>query len=172
MEYESESSFRSMYRMDRDSFEFLLQLIQPYIRVENKFSIERYGIISTRTKLACTLRWLDGRQYLDIVRLYGIRLQTNGNTAVGLAVSQIAKVKGIDVVNVTEKSLTDFKPSGEVALCLCNASAMSKPLLKLLAPGGAFVAYSDTVEPLPSIHSVDVPVTAAIFKKVKVAWSR
>ena len=96
-------------------------------------------------------------------------VQTNGNTAVGLAVSQIAKVKGISVVNVTEKSLTDFKPSGEVALCLCNASAMSRPLLKLLAPDGAFVAYSDTVEPLPSIHSVDVPVTAAIFKKVKVA---
>ena len=68
------------------------------------------------------------------------------------------------MVNVTEKSLTDFKPSGEVALCLCNASAMSKSLLKLLAPGGAFVAYSDTGESLPSIHSVDVPVTAAIFK--------
>ena len=76
---------------------------------------------------------------MDIVRLYGISLQTNGNSA------------------------------GEVALCLCNASAMSKSLLKLLAPGGAFVAYSDTVEPLPSIHSVDVPDTAAIFKKVKVA---
>ena len=96
-------------------------------------------------------------------------VQTNGQTAVGQAVSQIAKVKGINVVNVTEKTVADFKPSGEVALCLCNSSAMSKPLLKLLGSDAAFVAYSDTVEPISAIHSVDIPVTSAIFKKVKVS---
>ena len=95
-------------------------------------------------------------------------VQTNGQTAVGQAVSQIAKIKGFNVVNVTEKSVADFKPSGEVSLCLCNSSAMSKPLLKLMGADGAFVAYSDTVEPISAIHSVDIPVTSAIFKKVKV----
>ena len=95
-------------------------------------------------------------------------VQTNGQTAVGQAVSQIAKLKGINVVNVTEKTVADFKPSGEVALCLCNSSAMSRPLLKLLGSDAAFVAYSDTVEPLSTLQSVDIPVTSAIFKKVKV----
>lgn len=72
MDYESEATFRSMYRMERDSFEHLLRLIQPYIRVDHKFTNKRYGVISARTKLACTLRWLAGRQYLDIIRLFGI----------------------------------------------------------------------------------------------------
>lgn len=96
-------------------------------------------------------------------------LQSNGDNAVGKAVTQLAKLKGLTVTNVAEKDLATYKSTAEATLALCNSSVAAKTLQRALGAHGVMVAYSDVVEPIAAVSSVDVPVSAAIFKDVRIA---
>jgi NADPH:quinone reductase-like Zn-dependent oxidoreductase len=93
-------------------------------------------------------------------------IQAGGTSTIGIAVTQLAKLKGITVVNITEKNVEEVKV--KAALAICGSSALTKPLQRALAPEGQLVLYTDAVEPLANITSVDVAVSAVIFKETSV----
>lgn len=76
--------FKRMFRMDRDTFNELLEKITPELPIINgKMGENSSGSsISNKTKLACTLRWLAGGSYIDICFAFGVAkttfFETNG----------------------------------------------------------------------------------------------
>ena len=64
----TDSSFKRMFRIDRDSFNELLENIDPYITFDSEHAINSSGSsIAKSTRLAITLRWLAGASYIDYV---------------------------------------------------------------------------------------------------------
>lgn len=65
-----------MFRVDSDSFDELVELLDPVLKKGERFSVMSSGSsISTSTRLAVTLRWLAGGSYLsylDICFAWGI----------------------------------------------------------------------------------------------------
>lgn len=74
MEDCSDSEFKSMMRLDRATFEKLLSKISKRIEssIRNKAVASSGSVVTARTKLFCTLRWLAGGNYLDICHLFGV----------------------------------------------------------------------------------------------------
>ncbi|KAJ1443009.1 hypothetical protein B484DRAFT_462450 [Ochromonadaceae sp. CCMP2298] len=69
----SDHIFLKTYRLDRASFNELVEQIDPLIRrVAVKATASSGSEIPTRTRLAVTLRWLGGGTWCDIVFTYGI----------------------------------------------------------------------------------------------------
>eukprot|EP01031_Cornospumella_fuschlensis_P030234 gene30234-36538_t len=67
------SRFKRMFRMSRESFEKLENLVGQRLQVDQQHAINASGsAISIRTRLACTLRWLAGGSYHDIAGLFGV----------------------------------------------------------------------------------------------------
>jgi hypothetical protein len=62
------NQFSRMFRMSREGFENLLDLISPFMHdTDEELAIRAHGYsISKRTKLYTTLRWLSGGSYVDI----------------------------------------------------------------------------------------------------------
>jgi len=69
----SDSTFRRMFRLTRAAFNELVTLLDPMI-VKNpiKATNSSGSSISTRTRLAVTLRWLAGGQQIDLCFAWGI----------------------------------------------------------------------------------------------------
>ena len=70
----TELEFRKMFRMRRDSFDKLYRTLEPLLYTPNAAMARRSSgsIVSKKTKLYCTLRWLAGGSYLDICIAYGV----------------------------------------------------------------------------------------------------
>jgi hypothetical protein len=69
----SDHIFLKTYRLDRASFNELVEQIDPLIRRDAvKATASSGSEIPTRTRLAVTLRWLGGGTWCDIVFAYGI----------------------------------------------------------------------------------------------------
>jgi hypothetical protein len=68
MDQLSERDFKKMFRMKRDSFNQLLELLENTFMIKDEIkAINSSGsLISNKTKLACCLRWMAGGSYLDI----------------------------------------------------------------------------------------------------------
>ena len=65
--------FQRMFRMDVTSFDELVELLDPVLRKNEKYSVISSGsVISTATRLAVTLRWLAGGSYIDLCFAWGI----------------------------------------------------------------------------------------------------
>lgn len=77
MEAMSERDFRKMFRMSRSAFNVLHDKIREDLdermKLQRKYAINSSGSeISSRTRLAATLRWLAGGSYLEICFEFGI----------------------------------------------------------------------------------------------------
>ena len=73
MEALSDSDFQSMFRIKREWFNLLLEAITPAIlRNEDKARNSSGSVISPKTKLAVTLRWLAGGHYRDLMFSFGV----------------------------------------------------------------------------------------------------
>jgi hypothetical protein len=73
MNYLSDLDFKKMFRMDRLSFLELEKQLDPYLIRNDVMSIRSSGSpISTRTRLAVTIRWLAGGSHLDICFAFGV----------------------------------------------------------------------------------------------------
>jgi trans-2-enoyl-CoA reductase len=101
-----------------------------------------------------------------------IIIQSGGETAVGLAISQLGSSMGLKIVSATIAELehAEFAKKvaameGKVKLTISNNSkkSVSKALLRVLSPGAALVLYNGDVSPVES-DGVDVPVGSVIFK--------
>ena len=70
----SDSIFESMFKLSRPGFEDLLNILSPLLHNTNEdMAIRSSGsVVSKRTKLYATLRWLAGGSYLDICFAWGV----------------------------------------------------------------------------------------------------
>ena len=71
-----DKTFKKMFRVDRATFEDILDQVAPHIKVPNEVKAcnSSGGSISLKTKLAVSLRWLAGGSYLDLCFAWGIAL--------------------------------------------------------------------------------------------------
>ncbi len=73
MEHLSEKIFQRMFRMSRRSFKILEDMLKKEISVDERKAVNSSGsVISLRTRLAITLRWLAGGSFLDICFAFGV----------------------------------------------------------------------------------------------------
>ena len=63
-----DDEFERMFRMTRPAFEELFKKVEPFmpVRSERMARVSSGSLISNKTKLCCTLRWLAGGSYIDI----------------------------------------------------------------------------------------------------------
>lgn len=68
-----DEEFKRMFRVDRTTFEYLCNAIQPLVRRNARQASNASGQeISTTTRLAITLRWLAGGMQWDLCFAFGI----------------------------------------------------------------------------------------------------
>lgn len=69
-----DDEFQRMFRMTRSAFDALLAKVEPFmpIRNERMARVSSGSMISNKTKLCCTLRWLAGGSYIDICWGWGV----------------------------------------------------------------------------------------------------
>jgi hypothetical protein len=74
MESLSELEFKRMFRMTKHSFNNLEELIENHVRIRDIHQARRssQSTITTRTRLACCLRWMAGGSYIDICFEFGV----------------------------------------------------------------------------------------------------
>jgi len=71
------SLFKRKFRVDRDTFSFILTKIEPYFNVNEVKAANSSGEpISLKTRLAVSLRWLAGGSYLDLCFAWGVGVAT------------------------------------------------------------------------------------------------
>jgi hypothetical protein len=61
-------TFKKMFRLDRLTFEDLLDRISSHVKLLNEVKVHNSSgrSISLKNKLAVTIRWLAGGSYLDL----------------------------------------------------------------------------------------------------------
>jgi hypothetical protein len=74
----SDVTFQKMFRLDRLTFEDLMDRISSHLKVPNEVKANNSsgGSISLKTKLAITLRWLASGSYLDLCFAWGVAFST------------------------------------------------------------------------------------------------
>jgi hypothetical protein len=75
MRNHTNEEFRAMMRLDRATFEAVLSKIDKFLGQKSQIKAmasSKSPVISARTKLYCTLRWLAGGSSLDICDLFGV----------------------------------------------------------------------------------------------------
>ncbi len=109
--------------------------------------------------------------------------QTCGTTAVGMAMSQLGNQRGIKVNSIIDDDLMEIKKLkslGKTTHAVAGAAntKIIHQLTKTLLPNGAVVFYHGVYQPVSSLLSIDLPVSAAIFNNISVrgfdlaAWMR
>ena len=73
MELLTDSQFKEMFRIDKNTFDWLEEEIDPFLRRDEvKAKASSGTAITTRTRLAITLRWLAGGSHIDLCFAWGI----------------------------------------------------------------------------------------------------
>ena len=67
----SDTDFFRCYRMDKNTFEYILVRITPYLMKKKK---ARWDTLAPDVLLSMTISWLRGGAYQDICRLHKVRL--------------------------------------------------------------------------------------------------
>jgi hypothetical protein len=72
------STFKRMFRVDRYTFEEILEKISPFLDEKNdQKAINSSGSpVTNKTRLAVTLRWLAGGSYVDLCFAWGVGVST------------------------------------------------------------------------------------------------
>jgi len=69
--------FKRMFRVDRNTFDYILRKIEPLLSRNEVKAINSSGeVVTARTRLAVSLRWLAGGSYLDICFAWGLGIST------------------------------------------------------------------------------------------------
>lgn len=135
------------------------------LKIPNKLSSEEAAALPAALSAYAILN-----NYVDL-KAGDVVLQFGGDSAVGMAISQIGTASGYKVVNVTQAQIDDTNFSktatsmGNVKLTITNTpkKTVSKNFLRSLAPGGCLVMYQGNGLN-DDDDGVDVPVGSAIFK--------
>jgi len=71
-------TFKKMFRLDRLTFEDLLDRISSHVKLLNEVKVHNSSgrSISLKNKLAVTIRWLAGGSYLDLCFAWGVAFST------------------------------------------------------------------------------------------------
>ncbi len=88
---------------------------------------------------------------------------TCSNAAVGQAIAQLGKAKGVKVTPITSAQLDSGDFGGKAALAVTDSASSIKKLVKGLAPHGAIVSL-----PSSNSDSFSVSVSDLIFGRVSV----
>jgi hypothetical protein len=73
MDQLDESTFKRMFRVDRGTFDEILDTISPFLEKSSNKAINSSGSpISNKNRLAITLRWLAGGSYIDLCFAWGV----------------------------------------------------------------------------------------------------
>jgi DDE superfamily endonuclease len=74
----SPNTFKKMFRVDRETFDEVMERITPFVKVPNEVKAfnSSGGPITLKTRLAVSLRWLAGGSYLDLCFAWGIAFST------------------------------------------------------------------------------------------------
>ncbi len=69
----SPNTFKKMFRVDRETFDEVMERITPFVKVPNEVKAfnSSGGPITLKTRLAVSLRWLAGGSYLDLCFAWG-----------------------------------------------------------------------------------------------------
>jgi hypothetical protein len=72
------NTFKKMFRLDRATFDEVLERILPHMRTRNdtKAANSSGAPIVLKTRLAVSLRWLAGASYLDLCFAWGLAIST------------------------------------------------------------------------------------------------
>jgi hypothetical protein len=72
------NTFKKMFRVDRATFDEVLERIQLHMKIRNgiKAANSSGGPIVLKTRLAVSLRWLAGASYLDLCFAFGLAIST------------------------------------------------------------------------------------------------
>jgi NADPH:quinone reductase-like Zn-dependent oxidoreductase len=145
--------------------DFVTVPVSSVVKIPESLSVEDSAALPAALSAYAILNNFVDLKAGDVVVQYG------GNTAVGLAITQIGTASGYKVVNAGQAEISDVGFSktvaamGSVKLTITNTSkkAVSKTLMRCLAPKGSLVMYQGDGSNDDS-DGVDVPVGSAIFK--------
>lgn len=117
--------------------------------------------------------WAILNNYASGLKSGDLVVQTNGSGAVGAAISEVGKVMGLNVVNLSEADLQDakltdkLKSKGAVKLAVTGQSGGHVvSMVRALAPSGCLISYNGVVQSLASTTPVQVPISGMIFNNV------
>jgi NADPH:quinone reductase-like Zn-dependent oxidoreductase len=99
--------------------------------------------------------------------------QLSGAGVINDAVVQLAKVRGIQVVSVSESDLLEIKKlkalgNAHHAIAGVANKKVVHQLTKTLLWNGAVVIHHGVYQPISSMTSIDLPVSATIFKNISI----
>lgn len=73
----SSSEFQRYYRLDKETFDVLLERLRPLLAVDEAMAMRgSSGPVSPELQLSMTLRFLAGGSYLDLILLHGVHRST------------------------------------------------------------------------------------------------
>lgn len=103
-------------------------------------------------------------------------VQTNGEGAVGTAITMLGKAMGLNLISLTSNELASAKLSeaikskGPVKLAVVGQSGDHVTnMMRSLSPGSTLVSYNGTVEPLYALNPVSLPISGMIFQDVSMS---
>lgn len=135
------------------------------LKIPQNLSIEEGAALPAALSAYAILNNFVSLKAGDVVVQYG------GDSAVGLAISQIGTASGVKVVNASQQQIDDstfvktVAGMGSVKLTISNSAKknVSKTLMRCLANKGSLVLYQgDGLN--DDCDGIDVPVGSAIFK--------
>lgn len=100
-------------------------------------------------------------------------LQLDGDSAVGVALSEVGKAYGLNVISISTKEADDVsfmqKWKGKVTFAVAGSSQSARSLSKTLSPGAKMVFHIAKYTPTSAALSIDFPISMAIFQDVTVS---
>jgi NADPH:quinone reductase-like Zn-dependent oxidoreductase len=104
-------------------------------------------------------------------------IQSNGSSALGMAVSQVGKALGINVLSPSAADLNDAKfvsktkaDKHTIKLSISDRSGRtSLDFARITANDGTLVVYNGTIETLEQSQGIDQSAGSAIYKNVSIA---
>jgi NADPH:quinone reductase-like Zn-dependent oxidoreductase len=103
-------------------------------------------------------------------------IQTDSETALGQAFSQLMKAHNVNVISVSQKELadvskfqTDMKTHKNIKAAIVGSSGkFLHALMKVISANGDLICYQGTYQSLENTSGIDIPIGRAIFQGVKI----
>jgi DDE superfamily endonuclease len=95
----SDAQFRRMYRMTRQSFYKLLELLKPHMQISRKGKFQRApnGLIPDDVRLSAALRYFAGGKAYDIMTMHGIGHSSFFERCVWIVVDAVHRCKDLEI---------------------------------------------------------------------------
>jgi NADPH:quinone reductase-like Zn-dependent oxidoreductase len=100
-------------------------------------------------------------------------LQLDGDSAVGLALTEVGKAYGLNMISVSSKEVEDAsflqKWKGRVTFAVAGSTQSARTFSKSLSPGAKLVFHTAKYTPTSMASTIDFPISMAIFQNVTVS---